>query len=381
MAHIFKHSYTTVNKKTGKRERRLTLNWYIRYKDEAGRWRRVPGFRDKQATKNKATALEFEVLQRLRGERPKRAAIGAVAPLVAQLDDYERHLVSKADTAEHVRRQRRRIEKVLNGVESIEDIARSNVEDWLASKRRRGANAATSNHFARAVKGFTRWLVTENRLDRDPLAGLRLLSVDADRRRVRRVLTDAEFGRLIETTRTRRTPVSNTSGRDRAMLYQLAAYTGLRRSELLSLTADSFSLGAATPTVTVEAAYSKRRRRDVLPLPSWLTAELRTWLRGRRGSIWGAGRWVRASEMLASDLVAAKIPVTDNRGRVYDFHALRSQYITGLARAGVLPATAQKLARHSTIDLTMKHYTFLEMADLADAVRELPEPPKAKRKR
>ena len=52
----------------------------------------------------------------------------------------------------------------------------------------------------------------------------------------------------------------------RATLYHLAAETGLRASELWSLTAASFSLDACPPTVTVQAAYTKNRRRDTLCL-------------------------------------------------------------------------------------------------------------------
>lgn len=49
----------------------------------------------------------------------------------------------------------------------------------------------------------------------------------------------------------------------------------------------------------------------------------------------------------------------DAAGRVADFHALRHTYITNLATAGVSPKTAQTLARHSTITLTMDRYTHL----------------------
>ena len=39
------------------------------------------------------------------------------------------------------------------------------------------------------------------------------------------------------------------------------------------------------------------------------------------------------------------------------FHALRHTFITNLARSGVHPKTAQSLARHSTITLTMDRYS------------------------
>jgi integrase len=76
--------------------------------------------------------------------------------------------------------------------------------------------------------------------------------------------------------------------------------------------------------------------------------------------------------MVQHDLKAADIPYEDEDGRVFDFHALRSQYVTGLDRAGVSLQQAQKLARHSDPRLTANLYTRREMGELADAVNMLP---------
>src|SRR5262249_60137054 len=65
-------------------------------------------------------------------------------------------------------------------------------------------------------------------------------------------------------------------GTDRAMLYIVAAYTGLRCSELARLTPFSFEFDECT--VTVHAAYSKHRRRDVLALRADLVERLRNYL-------------------------------------------------------------------------------------------------------
>ena len=77
--------------------------------------------------------------------------------------------------------------------------------------------------------------------------------------------------------------------------------------------------------------------------------------------------------MLRQDLFAAGIEPLDAEGRVIDFHGQRTTFITGLARAGVAPATAQRLARHSDINLTLGTYTLLGIDDLATAVGNLPE--------
>jgi integrase len=59
-------------------------------------------------------------------------------------------------------------------------------------------------------------------------------------------------------------------------------------------------------------------------------------------------------------------------GRVVDFHALRHTYITRLVRSGVAPAVAKSLARHSTIVLTMDHYTHTLIEDARAALDRLP---------
>ena len=62
------------------------------------------------------------------------------------------------------------------------------------------------------------------------------------------------------------------------------------------------------------------------------------------------GTWADDSAtMLRHDLAAAGIPYEDTAGRVFDFHALRHQFISNLAAAGVHPKEAQTLARHSKI--------------------------------
>jgi hypothetical protein len=52
--------------------------------------------------------------------------------------------------------------------------------------------------------------------------------------------------------------------------------------------------------------------------------------------------------------------------------ALRMTFITNLTRSGVAPKTAQLLARHWDINLTMNTYTMLGVLDQASAVEALP---------
>lgn len=79
------------------------------------------------------------------------------------------------------------------------------------------------------------------------------------------------------------------------------------------------------------------------------------------------------ARVLREDLEAAGIPARDAQGLVVDFHALRHTFITNLAQGGVHPKTAQALARHSTITLTMDRYSHSNRADEARALSALPD--------
>lgn len=377
MARFYRHVYTTRNKKTGKMEKRKTRNWYFDYMDEHGKLiTHVPGYRDKLATQRKAAELEGEVLRRLRGERPARRLESSGLSLAEHLRDYNASQLTRGVSTQHVEITAERLRRLLAGFGTLEDIDRQRIESWLAARRESGElAAATSNHYLKSAKAFLNWAIAEHRLAINPLAGLRRLNVETDRRLRRRALTDAEFAALVDAAS--RSPIvyRGLSGIDRARLYTFAGRTGLRRSELFSLTPASFHLDAKPPTVTVEASASKHRRRDLLPLSAALAAQVRQWIAGREPTVplWRSTRWFRCADMLRLDLQAAGIPFADAQGRVVDFHSLRVYFVTSLARAGVPLAVAQRLARHSTPMITTSHYTQLELQELADEIEKLPD--------
>jgi integrase len=376
---LFKPTYTKVDHKTGRKVSRKSRKWYVKYCDADGIVQRVPGFTDKEATRQLAAELERKVAHRQAGlVDPYEDHRGR--PLDDHLADYERHLAAKNDSPKHIKLTVNRIRAALDGCRfrKIADLSASRLAQWLADSRRDGMAVATSNYYLTAVRGFSRWLVRDRRAGEDPLAHLSTGNVKVDRRHDRRSISDAEFARLIEAAAAGE-PFRGLSGRDRAILYLTAAYTGLRASELASLTPSSFDLGSRPPSLTVEAAYSKHRRRDVLPLRSDLAALLGDYLRERPvGSPVWPGTWVeRAAQMVRDDLAKAKIPYQDASGRFFDFHALRHQFISKLAMSGVSVKAAQALARHSTVTLTMDRYAHAGLKDTAEALALLPGLPGA----
>ncbi len=69
----------------------------------------------------------------------------------------------------------------------------------------------------------------------------------------------------------------------------------------------------------------------------------------------------------------------NSKGLFADFHSLRHTFITNLCKADVPPKTAQTLARHSDISLTMNIYTHVDQAEQVKAIDALPGPQSAMR--
>jgi len=219
------------------------------------------------------------------------------------------------------------------------------------------------------------------------------LNVSSDRRLIRRALLDEEVTSLIQAAE-KGPVIRDMTGPERAMLYRLAVETGLRAGELASLTPASFHMADLdAATVKVTAAYSKHRRDDVLPLRRDVAEAVAAFTAGKPADARLFAVPPRTAEMIQTDLAAAReawikdaetkqeregrratafLADTDGSGRVVDFHALRHTFITRLARSGVVPAVAKSLARHSTIVLTMDHYTHTLIGDERAALDRLP---------
>ncbi len=299
-------------------------------------------------------------------------ATAAATPLLSLLNEWCGHLQGCHLSAKHVNYSYRRVRSLLDGLGAISDASPNLVYARLSALRTRGLGDITYNHYVTALRAFGSYLVAHRQAWHNPWDDIRPLPTP-NRRHRRRALGEDEAARLIAAAE--RGPVRcGLTGTERGTLYRLALGSGLRAGEIAHLTPADLQLTHPPYTVTVSAAYSKRRRQDVQVIPVDLADHLRDAIKllapGARAI--RLPRLVDLSRMLAADLADAGIARIDEAGRVVDFHALRHTYITHLARAGVHPRLAQQLARHSTIELTMQVYTHLGLLDEAAAVEKLP---------
>jgi len=260
---------------------------------------------------------------------------------------------------------------------------------------RRGIGATTFNGYVTVLVGFGRWMVREGRASENPMVGLRKLNAKTDPRHQRRAFTVDELVWLLDTT-SKGPERCGMTGAERAMLYRVAAETGLRSNELRSLTRASFMLDSERLGVTVQAGYSKRRRDDVLPLRGNTATDLREFLGaklpGAKAFNMPPGYDV-VDKLLRPDLDDARqawlgnaatplererreassfLCYVDAAGRFPDFHALRHTTGTLLAASGAHPKVAQAVMRHSDINLTMSRYSHVFAGQEAAAVAALP---------
>ena len=365
-----------------KRSKRKNEPYTIQYTDHLGNRLTEKGFTDKGLTEQFAAKLESDARLRTSGlvdPEQERFANHKRAPIGAHLTAFRESLLDNSPL--HVSVTIGRVERIIAGcgfkcLAELDSGGRTAVPAEVALRVEEDFARRTYNHHVQAVDSFCRWCVTTKRLMSNPLVGLERLNAEVDIRRKRRALTAAEVVLMIKAARSSKVVVERQNGEQRSRIYVLSYMTGLRRKELGSLTAHSFNLDAELPTLTVEAACSKHRRKDVLPLHPELVVMLRDWLKdlpaGRK--LFPGLEKRRTARMVRRDLKAAGIPFKTDDG-IADFHAAgRHTHITELLRNGATLPEAKQLARHSDVNQTMR-YTHIGLSDQAKALAQLPAPP------
>ncbi len=255
------------------------------------------------------------------------------------------------------------------GFDAIEDIDAHAVYKHLGDTRGiDGIGQSTFNSYLGFVKQFYRWLVEEKRAKANPLQHLRTVT-QTEKRHQRRALTLDQQYRLIEVT-VNESEHSNMTGHVRALLYRTALQTGLRANELRSLTVSSFDF--TERSITLTEAQTKNDKYAVVTMPQALSDDMQAYLSGKMPNVQVFRIRTAPALMIKKDLAAASIEYKTDEGYA-DFHALRHTFGTNLYLAGVHPADAMILMRHSSITLTMNLYTHTTRASLQGIIDAQPD--------
>jgi len=236
------------------------------------------------------------------------------------------------------------------------DVSALTFEAW---RGRQSSAPKTLNEYHTAICGLMNWL--EPRIGSNPLRFVQKVESRGTQQRERRAFTMAELQRLVA-----------VSG-PRGVVYHMAAFTGLRRGELLQLEWRDLHPTAERPFVNVRASISKNHKQAMLPLHSDLVKALgnmQTSDRLPKDLVFR--RLIPRMDRFRKDLEAAGISYVDEKGEFADFHALRKTFGTMLTLAGVPQRVVMELMRHSDMRLTAKTYTDAGMLPTDATIAKLP---------
>jgi len=416
---------TTKGRHAGTRTLVEAGRWAVEYVGAGGRPRRKTGFTDKRATEAMAEGLQ-KAVDRERAGIIDRQSVDRSKAMRAAIDEhvaaYKAHLQAANVSDWHLSETSRRLNVLLTacGIQRLADIKAEPVNRWCNARSAENMGARTRNTYIGSLRAFVRWCVADGRIDADPLTTLTKANEDADRRRMRRALTDDELTRLVAVAELRpvaefgrpkqdkdkaerrgthdtwiRLPLDRDSlaecaergrealhrkpeymaklerlGKERGLIYRTLVLTGLRRGELAAMTWGDLALDGAESWLTVRASVAKSGAEATIPLRSDLADDLRAWRKDLGKPKPTARVFTVPTDLvriLKRDLEAAGID-----GTGVDVHALRHTTATFLAKAGVAPRTAQEIMRHSDIRLTLGTYTDPRALNVRSALDALP---------
>ena len=268
------------------------------------------------------------------------------------------------------------ISKVANIIDNCDfsvpsDIDGEKFKNWLSDLRNQGKTICNANGYLTSFKAFTLWLLKTGRISENPIRNITPLK-KLNKERPRRPLTQDQINVLMTAT-VEADKHHGLTGYERSLVYRIALGTGLRYNEIYTLKRKD--IVTKELKINIQASNSKNSKRDTLPLTEELAKELTEYFANNLGmphtKAFSAMWKDSGAAMLRPDLELAGIEYKNDDG-VADFHGLRHTFGTLLAQSGVLPQEAQKLMRHSDINLTMGVYTHLKLSDKAAAIKKLP---------
>jgi integrase len=349
-------------------------NYYIDYDDENGKHVTVSS---KTSDKRLAERIKAQFSDRVRAIRTglidpvqERLREEASKPLALHVADYMAACRGRREVPKWQDEKARALDWFLNvtGGGSLTSVRADSVDVRLSAETERGASARTVNLKLECACAFLNWCVRNGRLAANPLRVIQKRNQVIDRRRPRRVLSEAETQRLLAAARFQAASVPGAG--TRPLWYLLPLLAGLRRGDMQRMRWADLDLDSKIATLTIRGGKA-RRRVDVLPLHPDLVRELRdvqprTALPSASVFATTVGHPTRRK-----DFERAGIAPLNDAGHA-DLHSLRHTFGTRLAERDVAPAKLQRLMRHATIEMTMRYYVHLDVETLETGLSVLP---------
>src|SRR5262245_59539220 len=178
--------------------------WYGRYRDHAGLIVEASTeCRDEQAARQVLARWERDAERIKAGyatPAEKERSGHQCSPIGEHFDAYDRSLQASGRSQIHRRYTRRYLDRLAEerAFTRLVDLRRESLERWLAAQADEGIAAKTRNIYRGALVAFCNWAVEHDRLTSNPFERIPVANVDADRRLIRRSMTEDELTRLLD---------------------------------------------------------------------------------------------------------------------------------------------------------------------------------------
>jgi integrase len=406
MANLQKITYTEWYDAEGRRVKpgtpgaakrvRESTKWYAFWR-EGKRQMKVPLCTDK-------TAAQTMLADLMRKKDRVKARI-----IDPRQEHYDRKIVEHLDEFLPVmrangksERDKDRKETILRAfvadLRSLTDLTHDAVDHYLAGVK--GSAGNKKKHLS-AISVWVKWLLKKDRIETNPLDRVDAPS-GGKKVKERRALTAEQIQKLLDAARSRPLAAFHkrygtevkptvrqkeraqqaraaaqaklvTLGRERALIYKTAVYTGLRLGEIASLRPCHLELGRKPfPRLEIPGKQTKNGQQARLLLVPAFAGELAAWIEDTgKGPDDALFHVPQASvRIMQSDLAVAGIPYHTSQGDA-DFHSLRMTANVMLGQAGIPARIRQLFMRHSDIRLTMATYDDESFLDLESAVKAM----------
>ncbi|MBK8974673.1 MAG: site-specific integrase [Planctomycetes bacterium] len=347
--------------------------WHIVFTDADGVTRRRSTQTKDVRVARERLAETLRAVEQARAGHVDRFARNRSIPIQQFIDEYRATLEANQSAPRYVAGTIRQIRQFLAfaKVKHLPEIHIADAERFLTSIRAE-RSAKTRDHYAGALRGFSKWLERTGRWECDPLRNLAVRTSNRDKFRIfKRVgFRFEEAERLVEAAWTRYVAERPLGGlqsrpdyceavRDRQVLYWFVLTTAFRAGECASLCWDDLCLDSARPSVRLDGRFTKNGDDAVIPLQGFVVDSLREMrarrdaLHARRGDdpVRDADRVFRLPSKIATivrkDAETAGLTAERGAGRKrVDFHCLRKSCARILIELKVHPISG--FARHPT---------------------------------
>lgn len=357
--------------------------WYA-YRREGKKQIKKKLYSDKAASLSRMakmnTALErgeAEMTDPRREHRERKA--------LEHLEDFLPVMRARGKSGKDKARKEAILRAFIGRLTTLADLTTEAVDRYLA-----GVSGSTGNkkkHLS-AISVFVKWLLKKDRLETNPLVRVDVPS-GGRKTKERRALNVASVQKLLDAARrrpveafvTRYGPAVDPAirakldrrGRERALVYKTAVYTGLRLGEIAALRPCHLDLDRRPyPRLEIPGTETKNGQLARLLVVPGLAAELKEWIKETgKGMDDPLFHVPQASvRIMRADLKLAGVPYRTARGDA-DFHSLRMTANVMLGQAGIPARIRQLFMRHSDIRLTMATYDDEAFLPLEGAVKAM----------